>query len=301
MKEARNSFWGSAILLLRPQQWLKNAFVFAPLFFGGHLADAFCWVSGIAAFAAFCFAASSIYCLNDIMDVESDRLHPLKRKRPIASGRLSKAEGYGVAAVCLAASVLLATLWGMAWGNFSLLWIVALYLAMNGAYSLGLKNAALVDVFVIALGFVLRVLAGGMIAGIRLSQWIVLLTFLLALFLALAKRRDDVVMLRRTGLKMRGNIGHYSLRFIDLAIAIVASVTMVCYIMYSVSEEVVGRVQVPYLYLTSIFVLAGILRYLQLAIVYERTGSPTRVLMKDRFMQCCIAAWIVAFVFILYW
>jgi len=171
---------------------------------------------------------------------------------------------------------------------------------MNIAYSLKLKQLAIVDVFIIATGFVLRVLAGGMATDIFLSHWIVLMTFLLTLFLAFAKRRDDVVTLEESGVAMRPSVNHYNLPFMNLAISILASITMVCYIMYTVSPVVVERFNSPYVYLTSLFVLAGIIRYLQITVVDVKSGSPTRVLLKDRFIQGCILCWIIAFVLIIY-
>ena len=178
--------------------------------------------------------------------------------------------------------------------------IIAFYYLMNIAYCIKLKQIALVDVFVIAIGFVLRILVGGFATGIWISHWIVLMTFLLALFLAFAKRRDDVVIYSETGVKARKNINRYNLEFMNQAIAIVASITMVCYIMYTVSDAVITRMKTPYLYATSIWVLAGIIRYLQLTIVDVKSGSPTKVLMKDRFVQACILGWILFFFIIIY-
>ena len=171
---------------------------------------------------------------------------------------------------------------------------------MNIAYCIKLKQIAIVDVFIIAVGFVLRILVGGFATGIYLSHWIVLMTFLLALFLAFAKRRDDVVMYEDSGVKMRKNVNRYNLAFMNQLIAVVACLTMVCYIMYTVSPEVIERFHSSYIYVTSIFVLAGIIRYLQLTIVDVKSGSPTKVLLKDHFVLACIVGWIVTFVIILY-
>jgi 4-hydroxybenzoate polyprenyltransferase len=157
-----------------------------------------------------------------------------------------------------------------------------------------------VDVFIIALGFVLRILMGGVATGIYISHWIILMTFLLALFLAFAKRRDDVAMFEASGVKARKNIDRYNLDFMNQAISVVASITMVCYIMYTVSEDVVMRLGSRYVYVTSVFVLAGIIRYLQVAIVDVKSGSPTKVLMKDRFVQASVLGWLLTFALILY-
>lgn len=158
----------------------------------------------------------------------------------------------------------------------------------------------IIDVFIIAFGFVLRIFVGGVAVGIHLSHWIILMTFLLALFLAFAKRRDDVVIYQETGVSARKNVNRYNLEFMNQTIGIIASITMVCYIMYTVSEEVVERMHTQYLYATSVFVLAGIVRYLQITIVDVKSGSPTKVLMKDRFVQLCIIGWILTFILILY-
>lgn len=293
-------FMKNILILLRPHQWLKNLFIFLPLFFDRHLTDAAYWLPCIIAFFAYSLAASAIYCFNDIWDVEADKLHPKKCKRPIASGKVSKPAGYFTALLCVALSFILIFV-GIGNAGKSLAYIIAFYLVMNIAYCVKLKQIALVDVFIIAVGFVLRILAGGVAAGIVLSQWIVLMTFLLALFLAFAKRRDDVVIYEGTGVKARKNVNRYNLQFMNQAISIVASITMVCYIMYTVSEEVIARMQTSYLYVTSIFVLAGIMRYLQLTIVDVKSGSPTKVLMHDRFIQLCIVGWMLVFFMILYY
>lgn len=287
------------VLLLRPQQWLKNLFVFLPLFFDRHLLDMeYVW-SGTIAFLAFCLAASSIYCFNDIHDVEADRLHPSKRMRPIASGKVSIKAGYSLMAFTLGLAVImiLALPFGARWQTLG---ILSTYYVLNIAYCVRLKQIALVDVFIIATGFVLRILMGGAATRIPLSHWIVLTTFLLALFLAFAKRRDDVLIYEETGTQARRNITRYNLDFMNQVITIVGTITMVAYIMYTVSEEVMQRLGSQYIYLTSIFVLAGIIRYLQLTIVDKKSGSPTKALMKDRFIQLCIIGWLLVFLALIY-
>ena len=197
----------SILKLLRPQQWVKNLFVFLPLFFDRHLFDVEYLLPCVLVFFAFCFAASGIYCLNDIIDVEADRKHPEKCKRPIASGAVSQRAGYIIMAVCFIISLALLAFIHRPDGRNGLLFlVVGGYVVMNIAYSLKLKQLAIIDVFIIAIGFVLRVLAGGMATGIFLSHWIVLLTFLLTLFLAFAKRRDDVAALEKSGVAMRQSV-----------------------------------------------------------------------------------------------
>ena len=288
--------------LLRPSQWLKNIFIFLPVFFDGHLQDlSYLWPT-FAAFAAFCFAASGIYCFNDIYDADADRMHPVKCKRPIASGAVGKNMGWLLMSVCFILSMAIVFLyeWPISGGVWKIAVVVIGYILMNIAYCVKLKQIAIVDIFVIATGFVLRVFAGGFATGIHLSHWIILMTFLLALFLAFAKRRDDVVIYEDTGVLARKNVNRYNLDFMNQAITIVASITMVCYILYTVSPEVIERFQSPYVYVTSVFVLAGIIRYLQLTIVDVKSGSPTKVLMKDLFVQLCIVGWLGLFLVIIY-
>ena len=290
------------IELLRPEQWLKNLFVFAPVFFAGRLTDAECMASSAMMFVGYSLAASGIYCFNDIYDVEADRLHPKKKLRPIASGAVSIGLGYLMMGLCLAASLLVVTFypWQTEEIRMGLYAIIAFYVLMNITYSVWLKKKAIIDVFIIAVGFVLRIVAGGVATSIELTHWLVLMTFLLSLFLAFAKRRDDVVMFESTGKIVRKNVVRYNVDFMNQVIGIIASITMVCYIMYTVSPEVVERFHCPYVYATSIFVLAGIIRYLQVTMVDVRSGSPTKVLTHDRFIQACVAGWVLAFILIIY-
>ena len=171
---------------------------------------------------------------------------------------------------------------------------------MNIAYCLKLKQYAILDVSIIAVGFVMRVLIGGWAANIWVSQWLVLMTFLITLFLALAKRRDDFSLFEQTGKKPRVSITGYNKEFINEAIGIVLSITMVCYIMYTMSDEVIERIGSVYLYLTSVWVLVGLFRYMQKTIVYDDSGSPTKTLYHDHFIQFCILGWIMSFFAIIY-
>ena len=286
------------LLLIRPKQWAKNVFVLLPMFFGRQLTDPATLQSSLLVFAAFSFIASSVYCINDLIDVEADRQHPVKCKRPIASGAVSRKQGWlltVVMALLSAATVL--TLSSHIW---QVLAVLAGYYLLNIAYCTRLKNYAIIDVCVIAFGFVLRILAGGVATGISVSRWLVLMTFLLTLFLSLAKRRDDVLRMNATGKAPRKNTIRYNLTFINQAVTITASVTTVCYIMYCVSPEVVAAFGTPNLYLTTIFVIIGLLRYIQLAVVDEQSGDPTKIVWKDRFTQLVILAWLSSFLFLIY-
>lgn len=285
-------------LLLRPQQWMKNGFVFLPLFFSGNLCNTSMLLQALVAFLAYSLAASSIYCFNDIYDREADRLHPKKRLRPVASGVVSVAKAYVLMLFTLILSLLVAFYGLIAWREAC--FIIGFYYVMNLAYCIRLKQIALVDVVIIAVGFVLRVVLGGAVTGIVLSHWIVVMTFLLALFLAFAKRRDDVVLYENTGVLPRRNVNRYNLQFMNQTIAVIASITLVAYMMYTVSDEVMERLGSHRIYVTAIFVLMGILRYMQLTIVDVKSGSPTKVLMHDRFVQACIAGWGISFLVLIY-
>ena len=284
--------------ILRPKQWMKNFFVMLPLFFGGELFNGKALLAGAITFFAYSFAASSIYCFNDIHDVDDDRRHPVKRLRPIASGAVSISVAYVLMFICFALSMLSMFFlpdYALQTGG-----ILLLYWLLNLAYCARLKQYAIIDVCIVAFGFVLRLLAGGFATHIPLSKWIVLMTFLITLFMSFAKRRDDVIRMERTGEAPRKNTIRYNLTFINQAITITASVTLVCYIMYTVSPEVIQNFQTDYLYLTTIFVLVGLLRYIQLTVVDQKSGDPTKVLLKDRFTQLVVVAWLLTFLLIIY-
>ncbi len=285
--------------LIRPHQWFKNLFIFLPLFFDHQLGNLSNLMDAGITFVAFCALASSIYCLNDIRDIESDRLHPEKCKRPLASGKVSKNMGFlFMGLLALMAFFVLFLLPSPERERVFLL--LLFYYVLNVAYCFWLKYIAIFDVFVIASGFVIRILIGGMATGVWISHWIVLMTFLLALFLAFAKRRDDVVIYEGTGIKPRKIVDRYNLQFLNQTIAIIASVTIVCYIMYTTSTEVIARMGSDYLYSTSFWVLLGMLRYLQITLVDLKSGSPTQILLKDRIIQVCILGWLLSFFIIIY-
>lgn len=287
------------IRIVRPRQWVKNFFIFIPLFFGGQMSNTALLLDALTTFIAFSLAASSIYCLNDIVDVEADRQHPVKCHRPIASGQVSVSAAYALMAIMLILSM---TVCPMLKGRSMAVGAVVLgYWIMNIAYCVWLKNFAIIDVCLIAFGFVLRILAGGLATGIEPSNWLVLMTFLLTLFLSFAKRRDDVLRMESTGKPPRKNTIRYNLTFINQAITISASITLVCYIMYTVSPEVTARFNSHYIYLTTIFVLVGLLRYIQIAVVDKQSGDPTKIILRDRFTQLVVLAWMASFLFIIYY
>ena len=284
--------------LLRPQQWLKNIFVLLPLFFGGALLQQAPLLQALIAFISFCMVASAIYCLNDVVDAPADRLHDIKRHRPVASGAVTTRQALSIAAILtLAAIALPMTLPQTGWKVAA---VITAYALINIAYCLWIKQIAVLDVCVIAFGFVMRLIAGSTATDIPLSHWIVLMTFLLTLFMALSKRRDDVLKYDNTGIIIRKNITRYNITFLNQAITITATITIVCYIMYTVSPEVTQRFHNTYIYLTSLPVIIGILRYIQLTIVDGKSGSPTHIMLHDTFLQIVLLLWTLSFFIILY-
>ena len=286
------------IKVARPTHWIKNISVFLPVFFGGALLNTTEVVAAALTFMSFSLAASAIYCLNDIIDVDADRAHPVKCKRPIASGAITIPQAYGMMTVSLLISIVLMFL--LPEGHAKSILVIIAYFVINVAYCLRLKEYAIIDVCIIASGFVLRILAGGYATGVHLSKWIVLMTFLLTLFLAFAKRRDDVLRMNTTGRAPRKNTSRYNLTFINQAITITGSVMVVCYVMYTVSPEIIAQFATDKLYLTSILVILAILRYLQISVVDEKSGDPVKVALSDRATQLILLAWLLSFLIIIY-
>ena len=285
--------------LTRPKQWIKNFFVFLPMFFGGELFDVHSVWLTVVTFFAFSLVASSVYCYNDIVDVDADRRHPVKCRRPIASGEISIRMGYILMSLTFVLGVAVMLLLPPEVKS-QVMAVIIFYYVLNLSYCSKLKQYAILDVCIIAFGFVLRILAGGFACELPLSNWIVIMTFLLTLFMSFAKRRDDVLRMNETGEAPRKNTVRYNLTFINQAITITASVTLVCYIMYCVSPDVVNRFDTPYLYLTFVFVLLGLLRYIQIAVVDKKSGDPTKVILRDHFSQVVVVAWILTFLLMIY-
>lgn len=280
---------------MRPHQYIKNLFIFFPLFFALKITDTGLFFNAFVAFIALSFSASSIYTFNDYHDIEEDRRHPRKKNRPLASGAISKTQAIVIMTILAIASFAI-----MAPLSLKATAFLAAYVTLNILYSFYLKHVAILDVTIIAIGFVLRLFIGSAVTDTPLSMWIVVMTFLLALFLALAKRRDDVLIYLDTGEMMRKAINGYNLQFLDAAMAIMASVVIVAYTIYTTSAEVVQRVNSQHLYLTALFVILGVMRYLQIAFVLKDSGSPTQIVMTDRFMQLTLIGWGFTFVWILY-
>ena len=286
--------------LLRVEQWVKNLFVFAPLFFSGKITNVDLFTKSIFAFFVFSFAASIIYIINDYSDIESDKKHPEKRNRPLASGAISKksAKIILVGLIVLDIALIFAGqyFFGKNLWKFSI--IILAYFLMNIAYTFKLKHVAIIDVTIIATGFVLRVLAGGYITGIFISQWAILLTFILALVLAIGKRRGELINAQVSG-KTRKALDGYNVQFADIALSISCTLAIVCYLMFTLSPEVQQRFHSRVFY-TVIFVVFAFLRYLQQTLVYNRTESPTKIVYRDRYIQITLLLWIITFLLQIY-
>jgi decaprenyl-phosphate phosphoribosyltransferase len=284
------------VVLLRVGQWVKNLFLFIPIFFAGELQTIAKVRCVIGAFFAFCFVSSAIYVLNDLMDLQSDRLHPEKSKRPLAAGTIHASGAWISMVVLLLVGGLIAYLLDVT--SFAI--ILGSYFLINVAYSLGLKRVSILEMLIVSSGFVLRTISGGVVASVEVSQWMLMMIFLLALFLALAKRRDDLLLHRSSGAKIRKVVEHYSLEYINSLLIMISGVIIVAYLMYVISPEVIDRFHSTYLYITSIFVIAGVMRYLQITLVENKSGSPTKILYRDNFIRIVVVLWVLTFYFIIY-
>jgi 4-hydroxybenzoate polyprenyltransferase len=285
------------LLSLRPSQWTKNLIIFGALLFSERLLlfDPRSIALSIAAFLVFCALSGVVYLVNDVIDRDADRQHPLKRHRPIAAGSVPVSTALAFAAA-LGAAALLAAFWLRP--SFAL--IGALYLGLLGLYSGPLKHIVIIDVLTIAIGFFLRAAAGAVVLGVTISHWLLILTILLALFLALSKRRHELVLLADTATSHRRILQEYSPYLLDQMIAVVTASTLVAYAIYTVSPETVGKFGTSLLGLTLPFPLYGIFRYLYLVHQKEGGGSPTDMLLNDKPLLLCVALWAAAVAFIIY-
>jgi 4-hydroxybenzoate polyprenyltransferase len=276
--------WLAALTLLRPEQWTKNLFIVAPLFFTPpalSLATVAIVAAGVLSFS---LLASAIYIVNDYLDREADRNHPTKARRPLAAGTVSVSVAFALLILLLTGGFLLAL-----WLSPVFAAVGAAYVVMNLAYSLRLKHVAIVDVLIIALSFVLRVLAGNVLIEVEPSAWILIVSGLLALFLALAKRRDDLV--KSLDDQHRRSLTGYSQSFLDTAVAVVLGALLVTYMIYTTDRQVMADLGTERLVYTVFFLIAGVLRYLQITLVENRSGSPTTVVLTDRFLIVTCALW----------
>jgi decaprenyl-phosphate phosphoribosyltransferase len=288
------------ILLLRPKDWAKNLFLFIPSFFAGTLFDKPETIPQlIIGFFAFSFLASCIYIINDYRDIEDDRKHPVKHKRPLASGKVKKSTAVAICFILFLAALAIGYYIDP---TLKFLFVLMIYFVMNFSYSMGLKNIAILDILILAAGFVLRVKAGAIIPeeDVHTSEWLMIMTYLLALFMAIAKRRDDMLLKLSTGAAMRKSISGYNMDFLNTLLGLFSAIIIVSYIMYTVSGQTYERLGTHRLYYTSVFVIAGLMRYLQITFVAGKAGSPTEILYKDRFIQITLLLWILSFYAILY-
>ena len=280
---------------LRPDQWTKNLIVFAALIFAVKLLDLAALALASAAFLIFCALSGAVYLFNDVSDREADRQHPLKRGRPIASGALGSGAALGWAAglgvLALAAAFALRPMLGV---------VAAAYLALFASYTRWLKHIVILDVMSIAMGFVLRAVAGGLVIGVPVSDWLLVCTILLALFLGLAKRRHELTMLSDEASGHRRILEEYDPYLLDQMIGIVAAATLVVYIIYCASPETAERFGTRLLVLTTPFPIYGIFRYLYLVHRKHGGGSPSEMLLRDRPLLSCVAFWGLAVILIIY-
>ena len=281
--------------MLRPHQYLKNLFIFLPLFFGLKITDADLLIKAFLAFISFSLIASAVYIFNDLNDIKEDRAHPKKKDRPIASGKVSRFSATVTILILLFASVL-----PLLYINHNIISLLLLYIILNISYTIKLRHVAIMDVSIIAIGFVIRIFVGSLATDVPLSMWIVLVTFLLALFLALAKRRDDVLYYLKTGEKTRKSIDGYNMEILNGLMVMMSTATIVSYIMYTISPEVISYFHTNKIYFTVFFVIIGIMRYMQISLLENNSGSPTEVMIKDRFIQLCLAGWILTFAVLIY-
>lgn len=286
--------------LLRVEQWVKNLFVFIPLFFSGKIFETTQLFETIFSFIIFSFTASSIYIINDYSDIESDRVHPEKCRRPLASGEISVGRAkfvlVGLVISTIGLIISLSDVFGYNVLKFGA--VISSYFVMNLAYTFRLKHIAIVDISIIAVGFVLRVLAGGYATGIVVSQWAIILTFVLALVLAVGKRRGELVNTQLLG-NTRKALDGYNIQFADIVLSISVTLAIVSYIMFVISPETQKEFTNKVFY-TFIFVIFAFLRYLQQTLVYNRTESPTKMIYKDRYIQVVLALWGFAFLILIY-
>jgi 4-hydroxybenzoate polyprenyltransferase len=283
------------LISLRPGQWSKNLVVFAGLLFGRKLFEAAAVVDAVSAFAVFCVLSGVVYLVNDIVDRRSDRQHPLKAQRPIASGVLPVSVGVAAALVLGAGGLAAAFAIGRAFAG-----VAATYLALQMLYSATLKHVVIIDVLTIAIGFVLRAVAGAVAVNVVISHWLLVCTILLALFIVLAKRRHEIVLLAGGAANHRPILGEYSAYLLDQMIGVVTASTLIAYVFYTISPETQEKFGTPWLGLTIPFPLYGIFRYLYLVHQREGGGSPADLLLTDRPLLACVALWALAVALIIY-
>jgi len=280
---------------MRPEQWIKNFFVFTALLFSKNLLNPSKDIEAIIGFVIFCMVTGCAYMINDLVDLEKDKLHPVKSRRPLASGKLKKEPAVKIIVLVCLASLSFAFYMNILFG-----FIVLAYFLLNIGYSIYLKNIVIIDVVSIAAGFVLRVLGGAVIISVVASQWLILCTILLSLFLGFSKRRHELILLEDSATSHRRVLEHYSPYFLDQMIAVVTASTLICYALYTMSGDTVEKLGTSKLIYTIPFVLYGIFRYLYLVHQKEEGGSPTEIMFTDKPMIINICLWVISSVVFIY-
>jgi decaprenyl-phosphate phosphoribosyltransferase len=281
--------------LIRIHHWIKNSFIIIPLFFSGQLFYFEKIIIICQAVFGFCLVTGFVYIVNDILDLEFDKIHPQKRLRPLASNVVSIKKAIIIGFLILSAGLLI--LFSL---NKNAFLLTCFYVFMNILYSLVLKKIPIIDFIIVSIGFVIRIYIGGIIAGVELSEWIVLMVFLLSLLIAISKRRDDLIILEETKKLNRDVIKEYSIYYLDNILSIVSSILLVSYLMYVTNDDIKKMYDSNLIYLTFIFVLSGVFRYLQLSIVYKKAGSPIKIFYSDYFLQSILFLWMASFFIIIY-
>ena len=282
------------IRLLRPRQWFKNVFVFAGLIFSRHFFYPESIERSVFAFLVFSVLSSSGYIINDILDFREDRAHPLKSKRPIAAGKIGRGQAAFLAVLLFAISLVVAFLLSV---NF--FYVCVVYTMLITCYSFGIKNIVILDVLFVAIGYVLRAIAGAVVITVEISSWLLLCTLLIALFLAISKRRTEIVLLGDEATKHRKILSQYSLGLLNQMIAVVTAACIVAYCLYTLAPETVSKFGTRNLIFTVPFVIYGIFRYLYITYQKVETDIPERALLNDIPLQLCLLAWIISCVLIL--
>lgn len=278
--------------LLRINQYVKNLFIFLPLFFSQNILDNSLFFKTFIGFILFCLISSSVYIFNDLKDFEEDKVHPVKKHRPIVSGEISIKQAVLIEIVFFIIGIAGAILFNI---NFFL--ILLAYFVINILYSLWLKTISILDIFIVSSGFILRIFAGSAIGGIYISKWLIIMTFLLALFICLSKRRDDLLY---ENLKLRKCSNDYNFNFVNLSMVLMAAVIIVSYILYTTSQDVIEKFGTNDMYITSIFVVFGILRYMQVTFVEEKSGDPTKIFLTDKTLLSSVILWTIACFILIY-
>jgi 4-hydroxybenzoate polyprenyltransferase len=282
-------------LTLRPKQWIKNGALFAPLLFSQNLLNGPLFIKTLEAFGLFCLLTGSVYIFNDLKDFKEDQRHPVKRSRPLASGRVNPTLAGVIAFLLLLLSFLIG--WKI---SIPLTEIMGAYLLLQVLYTLFLKHLVIMDIFSIAAGFVFRVVAGGQAINVHLSPWLLIVTMLLALFLAMAKRRQELILLKEDAINHRGILREYSTYLLDQMMGVVTACTVMSYALYTISEETIAKFHTPNLIFTLPFVLYGIFRYLYLVHQKVEGGRPEEILLTDRPLLLTVLGWTMTVLIVLY-